>query len=783
MAKSNKRTANLSPKVTLEYLIKVGKGEIVDPEWSNDTVRLRSELRRKLPGFLSKATVTEEDIDMMLGIEPVKETTIIPAVTETVSENDDLAATPVTSELQDDVDERGISKGADTQFDPPPPDEPSTSADEEKVVETEVVSSAEEVAESVEAAVVAPATTIKLERPVRKEPVQKDPVVLAHIDELTHWPIYQVPIIDPDRDARSAAQWTDVELLALCTGHIKSGPLLTEATVTNALKRRFSGLQAAWDYKAIKAYLITGEKPARTDDGIWVSDITRATRGLSRWSDNEIAAFLKGEISEARITPIDMMAELRSRYADQYKLSDEQLISYARDGILPEMTDGIVLDDPKRLAKRAVAWSQKELVLYARGVLKSTENASDADLMRALRRVFKADPAWTDAQAIAFVANNRAPEKTSNGVWIVDVTRDAKSLDELTIPECEAMCKGEISSRHFVTPIKAIRYLRERLRRKFGERIDHWSNSELFAFCSNGTVPQKTPSGHWPNSPIRELLSANEWSKAEILAWIAGELKPTRNAPPNKLEAAVYYKWRLDPTWPLEHAIAFVVSGTIPPKTSTDVWVFDISRPYRRPIEWTTAELIAFTRGELPLDDDYVASEDTLYDEICDRFELSHSFSNEHVRKLISNLKKEPSTMTLDAIRQSLDSYAAAMAPGKRLTEQEAADQQVGLYRTINKILPLENQEFHRAWAMLLDFVNRHANTHFSLETASRGWDYLDLADRDRKNFESLLNLIRQTANPVGRKARLRQSVRLDYSLRGIRRDDWRNKIVAFYEA
>src|SRR5690606_15987768 len=113
--------------------------------------------------------------------------------------------------------------------------------------------------------------------------------------------------------------------------------------------------------------------------------------------------------------------------------------------------------------------------------------------------------------------NGTVPRKNAAGVWISDETRNKKKLEELKLSEIQAACKGEITLHHTATPMKLMGIARKKLMARLSDQVKFWSDKEIFTYLVSGQRPSKTPSGLWPNCPIRQNMIAREWSKEELV--------------------------------------------------------------------------------------------------------------------------------------------------------------------------------------------------------------------------------------------------------------------------
>lgn len=88
-----------------------------------------------------------------------------------------------------------------------------------------------------------------------------------------------------------------------------------EAALSNHLQLS-TKLSSAWTLQEVKDFLESGVVPAKTSNGVWVNDVTRANRKAGGWSTEEIEAWALGEVkAEGRATDGALAQALISRLA------------------------------------------------------------------------------------------------------------------------------------------------------------------------------------------------------------------------------------------------------------------------------------------------------------------------------------------------------------------------------------------------------------------------------------------------------------------------------------
>jgi len=128
---------------------------------------------------------------------------------------------------------------------------------------------------------------------------------------------------------------------------------------------------------------------------------------------------------------------------------------------------------------------------------------------------------------------------------------------------------------------------------------------------------------------------------------------------------------------------------------------------------------------------------------------------------------------------QSVVDYTLKMAPKMPLDPVVGARHQVGLYRAISSMINDLDEDFNAVFGALLKLVNTHSAGVFHETHAFRFMETITLPERDRKSFQRLLNLIKQTSDGQSREAALRQ-IDLNKTLEFFSEES-RQKVFAFY--
>ena len=150
--------------------------------------------------------------------------------------------------------------------------------------------------------------------------------------------------------------------------------------------------------------------------------------------------------------------------------------------------------------------------------------------------------------------------------------------------------------------------------------------------------------------------------------------------------------------------------------------------------------------------------------------------------------KPAPAAVPMDQhLARALEDYTEAMRPGKPITAENGAREQLKLWRAIQGVLTKNGSEFVKGWSDLLAYVAKHKRQDngrdgvFGERYIYRFFDNVRLSSGERRNFERMLNLILTTADPRSRQLTLKQ-VDLKSTLAGMADENVRQKVIGFYQ-
>lgn len=256
-----------------------------------------------------------------------------------------------------------------------------------------------------------------------------------------------VATVEPFKQARTAS---DAQIEAFLRGEFT----VSDEQVTQAFleaRHRFK-IDERWTDAAIAHYYQTGEYPAKTSNGLLVEDRLRDITSIEKWSYAEMVAFAKGEFQAKTIAYRGQAFLARARTminresnlpADRW--NDEEVVAYLQRGVRPAaLSSNVFVNDPRRLAKEALSWTNEELKAWLRGEIEATEKAPEKDLWGVVYRRFQVENAWYSEDARSYVLTGARVPATPSGIWVRDRERDARPAYTWSRAEIKAWARQQI---------------------------------------------------------------------------------------------------------------------------------------------------------------------------------------------------------------------------------------------------------------------------------------------------------------------------------------------------
>lgn len=191
------------------------------------------------------------------------------------------------------------------------------------------------------------------------------------------------------RDITSVAKWSFAEVVAFAKDEFKAPTIGKKGPAFLARARQLiqveKGLPSGkWADVEVLTYLQTGECPVAVGGTVFTNDPSRASKQAIQWTDNELKAWLRGEIDETAMAPAQDLWErvyVKFNVPNAWYTSDAR--SYVLEGkVVPSTPSGIYVRDRERDLRPYYAWTRAEVKAWARGQILPGLNAQEADLVR-----------------------------------------------------------------------------------------------------------------------------------------------------------------------------------------------------------------------------------------------------------------------------------------------------------------------------------------------------------------------------------------------------------------
>lgn len=279
---------------------------------------------------------------------------------------------------------------------------------------------------------------------------------------------------------------------------------------------------------------------------------------------------------------------------------------------------------------------------------------------------------------------------------------------------------------------------------------------------------------------------------------LAELIRSTQTAHADRLLAVKEYRRRVElpEAWSSDAVTLYVRQGVEPAKTTTGVWVTDITRPNRPAGDWSTAELQAWILEEIAPSGK--ATDSTLALAARERFRLKtnsnhpaairEAYHNNQVEyapdpEPVTDNGKTLSTRHLGKERAAyidevLENYYQSVKPRRVVSQRDGIAAQRRLDRLFYYILALKGPAIKEGLDRLLRFVRNHLDDIFHPDYAHRFTRSIPGSKRQTQCHVNLVEILRVAAD--SNRARRRQ-IDLRRMLRGHKERDITN-LVDYFE-
>lgn len=203
--------------------------------------------------------------------------------------------------------------------------------------------------------------------------------------------------------------------------------------------------------------------------------------------------------------------------------------------------------------------------------------------------------AWSVAEIETYKASGREPAKASNGVWLGDVRREAKSLANWSVAELFALYNNELVSQYSAGDDDFVSALLLKAKLKCPD-AQKWSVDELYAWLATGKEPEKTPAGNYVGDPTRWEKDVNLWNDSELIDFGLGYFGDYERSRDYALVEAVR-RFNLPTGITFEDYATYCATNVKPATTPDGLLINDRTRAGRPVAEWSQTELHAWVLG------------------------------------------------------------------------------------------------------------------------------------------------------------------------------------------
>lgn len=563
----------------------------------------------------------------------------------------------------------------------------------------------------------------------------------------------------------SASNWTLNELVAWVRGDIAGGNNTTDKTLLSALRIALGSFCSTWVDEDVKAFVSAGDVPEGLAVGLLKRDRVRDQKHPGDWTDDEIKAWGSGKVESTQDAARILMVA-RNRYKLPDRLNDEEVKEYLMSG-------KIAMDETPPIEPGKVI-SKRQLDEWLQGKLVAPEGETERLFAKA-RSEYTVDVHWTDDQLLSFIRNGIKPKRLPDGTRVDDRMRNLDEFKAWSWNELKALDAGQVVANFTIND--ALVRVRHLIDIQFGAASATWSDDEVLVYLRTKTKPKALESGVFITDPTRVNKIAYEWRSAELKAWLAGEIFATEKAPEDDLWDEVYRRFEISLFAYRQDAKALVLNGKVIPRTPSGLYVRDRYRDSRPPSRWTRREVKAWCRGLiLPA---ILSTPDSMIKRAATLFGVSLQLSDADIKKRISDISKESTTMTVNFVINDMTAYVAGRAATAD-SGTATAPYQTMLDRCINRVLRLEGEDFVQGWTELLKFFYENSKGCLSWKNVYIGVGSMVITPKGLRNFNNMTALLINTADPKTRDTSLK-SIEWNAVLANITNETTRQNILAYY--
>lgn len=396
---------------------------------------------------------------------------------------------------------------------------------------------------------------------------------------------------DPERFTKDVHLLNDSELIDFGLGEFGAFDRSREYVLVEALDR-FS-LPLGTTFEDYAAYCKDRTKPPVAPHGSLVNDRTREDRLLTEWSDDEFKDWAIGAFEVTHRKEDTVLGAALEALGGEWYWSRANLAVYVNTGDLPKEEDLDFSNFPQVSLLNYVREEQSEAVyaLWRKGV--KQEPLCPCDLPSDYTQADVVPLQWDEEAIHTYAFKGTKPVAYTENTWYNDVTREARIPNDLTAEEIEGCWHGKLhytEDQQKAIIAKAAEDLRVHGDEKYADLYD----DEAMWLYFDGIEPHVFE-GLLVRSKTRDAMAVEEWTDAEVRAWLQDLIVTTKTINREELVTMRTLQWAgLADVATLEQ---WFIDDSGPALTPNGVIVEDPRRCMDTVGNWSDAEVVALAHG------------------------------------------------------------------------------------------------------------------------------------------------------------------------------------------
>lgn len=362
---------------------------------------------------------------------------------------------------------------------------------------------------------------------------------------------------DPDRWVKDASKWNDSELVDLGCGYFGELDRSRFYILDEACDRFELPHGITWDDYC--TYIRERIRPAVTASGVLINSRTRDAAEASSWDENELYAWLNGEIQASPDKEAAVLTRAIEEFGGGRYWTKDDLIGLVIHDTIPDIDYTAYTDEQlKVLAEQDNDLDAKQ-ELVNRQPTPEPEPIEEPD----------DEPVETLEEELRDPDPVEQPLDTP-----VEEPGGLRPDDELAESEVEE-----------IIPIAP-------------EKV--WTDFVPEGTELHGLLVARTPDVVIADKQRRHMLSASQWQLVELVGWARGDIEPGLNTTEATLIAALrLHCGAFVSHWTDDAVKAFIARLELPEGLAEGMLVEDIVRDKKYPSDWSDEELKAWAAGKI----------------------------------------------------------------------------------------------------------------------------------------------------------------------------------------